>query len=212
MKIALFGASGMIGSRILDEALKRGHEVIAIVRKPQAVRTAPGVRSVEGDATDSASIAATAVGADVAVSAYSPQTGPQDGLSTNARALIEGLPQADVPRVIVVGGAGSLEVAPGALLADTPDFPPMYKQRADAQKAQLDIFRSLKNPPVTWTFVSPSPMIAPGARTGSYRVGGDQLLVNADGESKISAEDYAAAILDEVETPSHPNQRITVGY
>ncbi|MGD0474474.1 MAG: NAD(P)-dependent oxidoreductase [Candidatus Velthaea sp.] len=212
MKIALFGASGMIGSRILSEALRRGHEVVAIVRQPQAVNAAAGVRSVAGDATDAVSVALTAVGADVAVNAYSPQTGPQDGLSRNAHALIEGLPRAGVLRVIVVGGAGSLEVAPGKPLVDTPDFPVPYKARAQAQSAQLDVFRSLSNSPLVWTFVSPSPMIAPGERTGTYRVGGDALLVDSAGESKISAEDYAVAILDEIERPAHPNARITVGY
>jgi putative NADH-flavin reductase len=212
MKIALFGASGMIGSRILTEARRRGHEIIAVVRHPQAVTAGPGVRSVGGDATDAASVAATAAGADVAVNAYSPQSGPQDGLSQNARALIEGLPRAGVPRVIIVGGAGSLEVAPGKLLMDAPDFPPAYKARARAQSEQLGIFRSLAEPPVVWTFVSPSLMIAPGERTGTYRLGGDQLLFDSAGESKISAEDFALAIVDEVEHAVHPNARITVGY
>jgi putative NADH-flavin reductase len=212
MKIALFGATGMIGSRILQEALRRGHEILAIVRHPEAVTAAPGVRSIHGDATDAASVAATAAGADVAVNAYSPQSGPQDDLSRNAHALIEGLPQAGVPRVIIVGGAGSLEVAAGTLLEDAPDFPPAYAPRARAQKAQLDVFRSLGKPPLVWTFVSPPPTIAPGERTGKYRLGGDQLLVDDAGESKISAEDYAVAILDEIEKPAHPNTRITVGY
>jgi putative NADH-flavin reductase len=133
-------------------------------------------------------------------------------LSLNAHALIDGLPQAGVPRVIVVGGAGSLEVAPGKLLEDAPDFPPVYKARAQAQTAQLNVFRSLTEPPVVWTLVSPSLMIAPGERTGRYRLGADQLLVDSAGESKISAEDFAIAIVDEVEKPTHPNARFTVGY
>jgi putative NADH-flavin reductase len=211
MKIALFGASGMIGSRILDEARRRGHEVVAIVRHPQALTAGPDVTPVAGDATDAASVAVTAAGSDVAVSAYSPQSGPQDDLSRNAQALIDGLPQAGVPRVIVIGGAGSLEVAPGKLLVDEPAFPAIYKARAQAQAEQLAVFRSLAHPPVIWTFVSPPAMIAPGERTGKYRLGGDQLLVDGAGESKISAEDFAIGILDEVERAAHPNTRITIG-
>jgi uncharacterized protein len=212
MKIALFGASGMIGSRILSEALRRGHEIVAIARHPEAVPPARGVSRVAGDATDAASVAATAIGTDVAVSAYGPQSGPQDGLSRNARALIEGLPRANVPRVIVVGGAGSLEVAPGKRLMDAADFPPAFRARAQAQSAQLDIFRSLANAMLVWTFVSPSAMIGPGERTGVYRLGTDSLLLDSSGESKISAEDFAIAILDEVERAAHPNARITAGY
>ncbi len=207
MKIALIGATGMIGSRILTEALERGHDVIAIVRKPETVPVHPRVKAVAGDATDPESVAAVAAGADVAVSAYSPQTGPPDNLSKNALALMAGLPRAGVPRVIVVGGAGSLEVAPGVLLEETPDFPAAYKVRAHAQKEMLDVFRSLTDPPVTWSFLSPPIQIAPGERTGKYRLGGDRLL---DPPRSISAEDYAIAILDEIENPKHPNRRFTV--
>ena len=212
MKIVLYGASGMIGSRILAEALSRGHTVVGVVRTPESVPASPYVTAVKGDATDAASIAATAAGADLAISAYSPGTGPQDDLSKNAHALLDGLATAGVPRVIVVGGAGSLEVAPGMLLAETPQFPEAVKPRANAQKAQLDIFRASTNPAVTWTFVCPAAMIAPGERTGTFRVGGDAFMTDADGKSKISAEDYAIAILDEAETAAHPNQRISVAY
>ena len=212
MKIALVGATGMIGSRILTEAVRRGHHVIAIVRKPEALAAHPQVTALKGDATDADSIATTSAGVDVLVSAYGPQTGPPDDLSKNAHALIDGLTRAGVARAIVVGGAGSLEVAPGVLLIDSPNFPPHFKVRAQAQKLQLDVFRALTDSPLTWTYVSPSIMIAPGERTGVFRVGGDTVLFDDQHESKISAEDYAVAIVDEAETPAHPNERITIGY
>jgi putative NADH-flavin reductase len=211
MKIVLYGASGMIGSRILAEALARRHEVVAVVRNPDKIAAQPNLTIVSGDATDAASIAATAAGADVAISAYSPGS-DNSLLTTNAYALLEGVARAGVPRLIVVGGAGSLEVAPGQLLVDSPDFPAVYHARATEQAKALDIFRASDASSLTWTFVSPPAMIAPGVRTGSYRVGTDSLLVAADGKSHISAEDYAIALLDEAESPKHPNRRFTVGY
>jgi putative NADH-flavin reductase len=211
MKIVLYGASGMIGSRILTEALARHHEVVAVVRNPEKIAAQPHLTVVSGDATDAASIAATAAGADLAISAYSP--GNDNALLTkNAYALLEGIAQAGVPRLIVVGGAGSLEVAPGQLLVDSPTFPAMYRARATEQAKALDIFRASDGSSVTWTFISPPALIAPGTRTGTFRVGKDSLLVDADGKSHISAEDYAIALLDEAESPKHPNGRFTVGY
>jgi hypothetical protein len=212
MNIALYGASGMIGSAILTEALARGHRAIAIARNPDAIAERPGVRVVRGDATDAASIAETAAGADVAVSAYSPGHGDQDLLSKNATALLDGLARAGVGRVIVVGGAGSLIAGDGTLVVDQPGFPDMYKARATAQARQLDVLRASPGTPVAWTFVSPAMEIAPGERTGSFRIGGDDLLVDAAGASKISVEDYAIAIVDEIESASAPNRRICVAY
>lgn len=211
MKIVIYGASGTIGSRILDEALRRGHTVTAVGRRPEAIAPRAAVTARAGDATDPASIAATAAGAGLAISSYSPQKGPQGDLSKNAHALLDGLARAGVPRVIVVGGAGSLEVAPGRLWMDDPAFTEAAKPRAQAQKAALDVFRAAVSP-VTWTFVSPAASIKPGERTGTFRIGGDRLLFDANGKSAISVEDYAIAILDEAEHPRHPNQRITVAY
>jgi len=211
MKIVIYGASGMIGSRILAEALSRHHEVVAVVRNPDKLQAQPHLTIVRGDATDAASIAATAAGSDVAISAYSP--GSDNALLTkNAYALLDGLAQAGVPRLIVVGGAGSLEVAPGQLLVDSPNFPEAYRARATEQAKALDVLRASDGSAVTWTFVSPSAVIAPGTRTGSFRIGKDTLLVDADGKSHISAEDYAIALVDEAESPHHPNERFTVGY
>jgi putative NADH-flavin reductase len=212
VKIVLYGASGKIGSRILTEAVRRGHAVTAVARHPEAIAPGPGVTPVAGDVTDASSIAATAAGAELAISAYSPGTAPHETLSTNARALLEGLARAGVTRVIVVGGAGSLEVAPGSLWVDDPAFTEAAKPRARAQLAQLEVFRASAGSPVKWTFVSPAASIKPGERTGTFRVGGDRLLVDAAGKSAISMEDYAVGILDEAESAAHPNRRITLGY
>lgn len=199
----------MIGSRILREAVGRGHQVVAIVRKPEAVPAEPGVRAVGGDALDPASIAATAAGAAVAVSAFGPQAGHDDDLSKNAHALIAGLAQASVPRVIVVGGAGSLEVPPGVKVIDTPQFPAAYKAEAGKGGEFLELLRKERD--LDWTFLSPSALFVAGERTGKFRLGKDQLLSNEKGSS-ISFEDYAIALVDEIERPAHSRQRFTVGY
>jgi putative NADH-flavin reductase len=212
MKITLYGASGMIGSRILDEALRRGHTVTAVVRDTAKIAARPNLTVVAGDATDAASVAATAAGSDIAISAYSPGHGDQDDLSRNAHALLDGLAKAGVGRVISVGGAGSLEVAPGKKLVDEPYFPDLYKARATAQGKALDVFRASAGAPVAWTFVSPAAYISPGERTGTFRIGSDAFMTDANGESKISAEDYAIAIIDEAEKNTAPNKRISVAY
>ena len=118
--------------------------------------------------------------------------------------------QAGVPRLLVVGGAGSLEVAPGVALVDTPQFPAAYKAEALAGRAFLDTLRGEKA--LDWTFISPSALFEPGERTGSFRLGGDALLSDAAGQSRITMEDFAIALADEIETPAHPRQRFTVGY
>jgi hypothetical protein len=143
------------------------------------------------------------------VSAIGPGPG-QDAsvLLRAARGLLDGLRKSGVRRLIVVGGAGSLEVSPGVELADTTQFPAAWKPVADAHRAALAIYR--EEPDLEWTVVSPAAMIAPGVRSGHYRAGGDQLLVDSKGESRISAEDYAVAIADEVETPRHLRRRFTV--
>lgn len=209
----MFGASGMIGSRILSEAVTRGHDVIAIGRDPKRIPPREGVTARKGDVLDTASVAETARGAELAISSYGPSSDePHENLSKSVNALLQGLPQAGVRRVIVIGGAGSLEVAPGVLLVDTPSFPGVFRARARAQKTQLDMLRASVGATVAWTFVSPPAAIAPGRRTGTFRVGDDRLLVGQDGQSRISAEDFAIAIVDEAERVKHLNERFTVGY
>jgi putative NADH-flavin reductase len=216
MKIAVFGATGNVGKRVIAEALSRGHEVIGVVRDPAAVQSPdPRVRLVKGDATNADSVAGVVKGADAVVSAISPRPNarglPAPSLAANSRALIKGLKQAGVKRILYVGGASSLEVAPGKALADTPDFPAAYKDEAREGREALAVWRG-EAKGLDWTYLSPAAEIAPGARTGKYRTTGDQLLVDAKGKSFITFEDYAVAVLDELERPKHVGKRFGVAY
>lgn len=209
MKVVLFGASGMIGSRILDELVRRGHAVTAVARHPENVHSFHHVNSVQGDVTDPASVAAVAQGADAAVSAYSPPRSDPAMLLDAMRALVAGLKQAGVRRLIAVGGAGSLEVAPGVQLVDSPQFPSAWKAIALAHRDTLPIF---KESGLDWTYLSPAALIEPGVRTGKFRLGGTRLVANDRGESRISAEDYAVALVDELENPQNIRKQFTAAY
>src|SRR5260370_929074 len=153
MKVVLFGASGMIGSRLLDELVRRGHAVTAVVRHPEKVQAINGVKAVEGDVTNPASVAAIARGADAAISAYSPPRSDPGKLLDATRSLVAGLTESGVRRLIVVGGAGSLEVAPGVQLVDTPEFPAAWLAIALAHRDVLPIFKQSN---LDWTFFSPA--------------------------------------------------------
>jgi putative NADH-flavin reductase len=203
MKIAVIGATGHAGSRIVDELVRRGHAVTAIVRNPDKVPVRAGVTAVKGDVFDRAGLARLLAGHDAAVSAV-------HFTASDPALLIAAVKDADVSRYLVVGGAGSLEVAPGVALVTTPDFPPAYKAEAEKGGAFLDLLRAEKE--LNWTFLSPSALFVEGERTGKFRLGGDQLLVGADGRSWISFEDYAVALADEIERPAHLRKRFTVGY
>jgi putative NADH-flavin reductase len=208
MNVVLFGASGMIGSRILKELLHRGHTVTAVVRNPEKI-AAYGAFVVIGDILDPRGVAAAAKGAQAAISAYAPPPGDEIMLSAATRSLLEGLTVAGVRRLIVVGGAGSLEVAPGVLLVDAPGFPPEYKAIALAHREVLPILQASS---LDWTYLSPAAFIQPGERTGKFRLGGTQLLADEKSESRISAEDYAVALVDELENPQHLRRQFTVAY
>lgn len=211
MELIVFGASGLLGTRLVAEARERGHEVTAVARDASRLDDREGrVRVASADATDPESVAAVAAGHDVAISAVTQHEAPEM-LVDAARGLLEGLARAGVPRLISVGGAGSLEVAPGRRLVDTPDFREEWKREALAAAEALEVFRQAETP-VEWSFVSPGALLAPGERTGRYRLGGDQLLVDDEGHSRISMEDFAIAILDEAETPRHPRRRFTAAY
>jgi uncharacterized protein len=202
MKVALIGATGNAGSRILAELSRRGHEVTAIVRNPDRVPTEAHVTARKGDVSDEGPLSELLAGHDVAVSAVRfAQSDPHK--------LIGAARSSGVARYLVVGGAGSLEVAPGVRLVDTPDFPSAYKAEASAGAAFLDLLRQERE--LDWTYISPSAMFVPGERTGRFRLGRDKLLANENGSS-ISFEDYAIALVDEVEKPVHSRQRFTVGY
>jgi putative NADH-flavin reductase len=202
MKVAVIGASGRGGSRIVDELAGRGHQVTAIARDPEKIRAQANVTAVAGDLFD-AGFARLLAGHDAVVSAVHFS-------ASDPRKLIEAVRTSGAKRYLVMGGAGSLEVAPGVRLIDTPEFPAMYKDEAAKGAAFLDLLRG--ESALDWTFLSPPALIDAGTRTGKFRVGKDQLLVDAAGKSHISFEDFAVALVDEIERPQHSRQRFTVGY
>jgi putative NADH-flavin reductase len=216
MNIALYGATGAIGQRVLHEALQRGHRVTAVARNvSKLTEQNPQLTTVAGNVRDAQNIAALVGGHDAVISAVGPPmggAGEEDTLFVEAaHALIAGLKQAGVKRLLVVGGAGSLEVAPGVRIVDTPDFPAAWKSSALGQADALEVYRT-EGRDLDWTYFSPAAMITPGERTGKYRLGGEQLVVDEAGQSRISMEDYAVALLDEVENPQHVRRRFTVAY
>jgi putative NADH-flavin reductase len=212
MNIALIGASGFIGSALLAEALSRGHQVSALVGRPERLQPQAQLRVLKADVQDSAALAAQLKGHQAVISAFSGHA--QDDVLgyylKGFRSILQATKQADVGRLLVVGGAGSLEVAPGLQLIDTPEFPAAYKATAEGARQALQLLR--EEPHLDWTMLSPSLMIAPGERTGRFRLGRDQLLTAAGGDSRISVQDYAVAMLDELERPAHRRERFTVGY
>ena len=203
MNIALIGVSGRVGSRLLAELLRRGHRVTGIARDTSKLASQPQLVLKNGDANQPAQLAPLLAGHDAVLSALKFAT-------SDAAALIAAVKQAGVDRLLVVGGAGSLEVAPGRALLDTPDFPAAYRPEAEAGRRFLDTLRTERS--LDWTFLSPAAEFVPGERSGKFRLGGDQLLADANGRSWISMEDYAIAFVDELETPKHSRQRFTVGY
>ncbi|WP_433004790.1 NAD(P)-dependent oxidoreductase [Kribbella sp. CA-294648] len=218
MRITIFGATGAVGSRTAQEALSRNHEVTAVGRNPERLQalarslTAAGglLRVGRGDASDAGDVARLSLGQDVVISATRPVPGQEDELATAAKGLVGGLSGSGV-RLLVVGGAASLTLPgePGTLLVDGPGFPVELRPIALACNEQLDVIRGADE--VDWTYLSPPALLEPGVRTGSYRVGRDELLVGPDGTSYLSMEDFAIALLDEAERPRHRRLRFTVG-
>ena len=203
MKIAVIGASGNAGSRITTELARRGHSVTAIARHPEKIAAQANVTPTRGDVMDQSGLARLLAGHDAAISSV-------HFLASDPAKLIGAAKEAKVGRYLVVGGAGSLEVAPGVRLVTTPGFPVVYKAEAEKGAAFLDLLRAEKE--LNWTFLSPSALFTAGERTGKFRLGIDQLLTSADGKSSISFEDFAVALADEIERPAHIRQRFTVGY
>ncbi|MFN3355851.1 MAG: NAD(P)-dependent oxidoreductase [Pseudomonas sp.] len=202
-KIAIIGATGRAGSQLLEEALRRGHSVVAIARNTDTLAARPGVTVKRVDALDAEALQQAISGSDVVISAAHFATLP-------ASAVIGPVKKAAVKRLLVVGGAGSLLLPDGGRVIDSAGFPEAYKVEASAGAAFLDALRQEKE--LDWTFLSPSALFDGTERTGQFRLGQDDLLVSSDGTSSISFADYAIAMLDEVETPKHSRQRFTVGY
>jgi uncharacterized protein len=200
--VALIGASGRAGSAILRELSDRGHKVTGIARNPEKIATLPNVTAKKGDANDGSGLATLLKGHDAVISAVHFN-------ASDAKTLIEAVRASGAKRYLVVGGAGSLEVAPGKRLVDQPDFPSAYKPEALKGAEFLGLLKSEQE--LDWTFLSPSALFVPGERTGKFRLGKDALLSNEKGSS-ISFADYAIAMVDEVERPVHSRQRFTVGY
>ena len=203
MKLALIGATGRVGSRILAEAISRGHQVTAIAPHIASFKPTPQLIVKTGDASNPTDLAKLLEGHDAVISAMR-------FVSSDPRKLIDAVKMSRVKRYVVVGGAGSLEVSPGKKLLNTPDFPASFRAEATAGDAFLSILR--KETQLEWTFLSPSANFAPGIRTGKFRLGQDRLLIDAAGKSAISMEDLSIALVDELERPQHIRQRFTVGY
>ncbi|NSX85962.1 NAD(P)-dependent oxidoreductase [Agrobacterium tumefaciens] len=201
-KIALIGASGNAGSRILKELSDRGHQVTAIARNPEKIASLPNVVAKKGDVFDQAGLSELLKGHDAVISSV-------HFTASDPATLIEAVRASGVQRYLVVGGAGSLEIAPGQRVVDLPDFPAAYKAEATKGAEFLDRLKQEKQ--LDWTFLSPSAEFVPGERTGKFRIGKDNLLSNDEG-SRISFEDYAIALVDEIEKPQHSRQRFTIGY
>lgn len=217
MKLAVIGASGFVGSHVVTEALNRGHEVAAIVRHPENVKVKDSkLTVVKADAFNADELAAALKGNDAIVSAYnSGWTNPNiyNDFLKGSQTIQEAAKKAGVKRILVIGGAGSLEIAPGVQLVDTPQFPAEYKAGAQAARDYLNIIK--KENELDWTFLSPAILMHPGidtGRTGKYRIGNDQPVFDANHESKISVEDLSIAILDEIENGKFVRQRFTVAY
>ncbi|WP_416972679.1 NAD(P)-dependent oxidoreductase [Streptomyces sp. 4F14] len=235
MHIGVIGATGTIGSRVVAEALQRGHQVRAFSRDAGRAGRAErrdGVTWSSVDVLDADSVAGVLPGLDVLISGFQPGNAATDLADTvrrsiagpgayadAARALLKALETRPRTRLIVIGGAGSLEHAPGVTLADSDDL--LYatldriglpREYAAAVRGHRDALNVLRTSDRLWTYFSPAENIAPGERTGRFRVGGDQVVVDADGVSRISAEDAAVALLDEVELPRFVQRRFTVGY
>ncbi len=203
MRIALIGATGNVGSKILNEALSRGHQVTGIARHVDKLKGRTGVNAKQADLGDEKGITEAVRGHDALVVSVRHQH--NDVLAAFAAAK-----KAGVKRVLIVGGAASLEISPGVRLVDTPNFPAEIKVEALPAAEALKRIREEKQ--LEWTFLSPSIMLVPGQRTGKFRIGTDQVLKDEKGDSRISQEDLAVAIIDELEKPRHVRKRFTVGY
>lgn len=213
--IVLIGASGFVGSALLKEALNRGYAVKAVVRNPEKVKVEnKHLQLIKADVTDVKKLAEIVKGADAIISAYNPGwSNPSiyDDTLKGYRSIIDAAKHAGVLRLQVVGGAGSLLVAPGKTVLQSGVIPDGIKPGVESLAKVLTDYL-LPEKQLDWVFFSPAGTIEPGERTAKYRLGKDNLIVDEKGNSIISVEDYAKAMLDELETPQHHRERFTIGY
>lgn len=213
MRVALLGATGFVGSALLREALDRGHAVTAIVRRPEKLQPHKGLIAKACDVRDTADLAMLIRGSEALISAFNPgwkNPNLYDDQVRGTTSIIAAVRQAEIARVLWVGGAGGLEVKPGVRVIDSPGLPDWVRP---GSLATIDALEQLGNEPeLEWSFLAPSAELKPGQRTGKFRLGTDQLLLDANGKSSISVEDFAVAMIDELEEPAHVRQRFTVGY
>ena len=202
MKVTVLGASGRAGSEIVKELVRRGHSVLAVARRPEAIAVTAGVTPVKGDASDRSALAGLIRGSDAVISALQ--------FDVPAETLLSAVREAGVGRLLITGGAGGLEAAPGVRVIDAPDFPEEWKGPATAGIALLEALR--QETEIDWTFFSPAALIFEGPRLGHHRLGGDRLVTDEAGESRISFADYAIAMVDELEQHRHSRARFTAAY
>lgn len=216
MKVAMIGATGIVGRNLLAEAARRSHEITAISRHSDRVPQLANVTPVKVDVLDSDALARALAGHEAVISAFSPgrgRTDPDvfDHFVRGHKAIIAGVKASGVKRLLAVGGAASLKVPSGETLLDSPDWPPQFHKPAVLGTREL-LYLLKNEPELDWVFLSPPTFLEAGTRTGQYRVGKDDLLYAGDGRSHISEEDYAVAMIDELERPQHHRERFTVGY
>lgn len=211
-KIAIIGASGYVGTALLNEAVNRGHQVSALVRHPKKIATNANVTAVKADVLDTDRLAALLKGHDLVISAYNPGWQEADIRNIHikgSKSITEAVKKAGIKRLIAVGGAGSLEIN-GAQLVDSPEFPAEYKEGALGARQALNDLKTENE--LDWSFVSPAILLVPGEATGTFRLGTDSPVFDDKGESKITVGDLAVAILDEAEQGKHIRQRFTAAY
>ena len=207
MNVILYGATGNSGSRILTELLSRGHSVTAVARN--IAKLPSTVAAKQDDLSDVDTIASIIAGADAVISAYAPPQDDTDALIGVTERLVAAVKKAGKIRLLMVGGAGSLEVAPGVTLNASGHLPEAWIPIATSHEKALKVLRASE---IDWTYLSPAAFFEPGTRTGKFRLGSKELISDAKGESRISMEDYAIALVDELENHAHPRQRFSVGY
>jgi putative NADH-flavin reductase len=209
VKAVLYGATGKVGSVILKELVDRGHNVVVAARTPQKVQKLKNVTAAQDNLSDPVKTVTIVKDGDAVVSALGPPPDDVNQIIGATDCLVKAISQAGGPRLIVVGGAGSLFVAPGLTLRESGHVPKEWIPIVDAH---IEVFRRLKQSNIDWTYFSPAAFFEPGERTGKFRVGKDDLIIDAQGNSRISFADYAIALVDELENPQHHRERFTIGY